>query len=434
MTKVGFLCHRSWGVRNWSFIALVGLFALAGCATRSKRAERVPDWESPTVVTQAVRLPTPQGAPSATNRTDQPPVSRAAGAGQRARDEFPETWIALERWCKATGHAAPTRLSTKSAIAYGLETSSGTFVLRASSQSAQWDGAELRMGFAPQWINGQLFVHRLDLQKTIQPLIGAEYPLTPDVSINLKARQNGLSPALSQEGERENSQESIDDWRLMERDNRSRTVGEFRPCIVIDPGHGGEDGGAKSILGNKLEKEFTLDWARRLGALLQSNGWQVFLTRTNDGEVSLSNRVVFAQEHKADLFVSLHFNSAGTNENEGGLETYCLTPSGMPSTVTRGYPDQPSLSFPNNEFDADNLRLAALVHKELLEVNGHQDRSVRRARFLGVLRGQQRPAILVEGGYLTNRREAALIARAEYRQKLAEAVAEGLQKRLKDKG
>ena len=98
----------------------------------------------------------------------------------------------------------------------------------------------------------------------------------------------------------------------------------------------------------------------------------------------------------------------------------------MPSTVTREFGDEPGSTFPNNAFDARNLQLAYCVHKQLLEVNGRQDRGIRRARFLAVLRGQQRPAVLIEGGYLSNRREAELIADPAYRQKLAEAVARAL--------
>src|SRR5207245_3553619 len=135
------------------------------------------------------------------------------------------------------------------------------------------------------------FVHTLDLTKTIQPLIGG-----PALSFLNGCPQNRLPAGSS-------------------------------PLIVLDPGHGGENPGTKSVLGNRYEKEFTLDWARRLEPLLASNGWQVFLTRTNDADLALSNRVAFAEEHKADLFLSLHFNSAAPNELQAGLETYCLTPA-----------------------------------------------------------------------------------------------------------
>jgi N-acetylmuramoyl-L-alanine amidase len=84
--------------------------------------------------------------------------------------------------------------------------------------------------------------------------------------------------------------------------------------------------------------------------------------------------------------------------------------------------------FPNNAFDAQNLELALRVHRALLATNKHQDRGVRRARFPGVLRGQRCPAILIEGGYLSNPDEARHIEDGDYRQKLAEAIANALVK------
>jgi len=198
------------------------------------------------------------------------------------------------------------------------------------------------------------------------------------------------------------------------------------PVVVIDPGHGGENPGTKSVLGAHYEKEYTLDWAMRLQALLLANKCKAFLTRSNDVDLALSNRVAFAVRHNADMFVSLHFNSAAPNETEGGLETYCLTPVGMPSSLTRGYSDEIRQTFPNNGFDTRNLVLALKIHRGLLQVNGHHDRGVRRARFPGVLRGQQCAAVLVEGGYLSNPQEARLISDPAYRQRLAEAVAKAL--------
>jgi N-acetylmuramoyl-L-alanine amidase len=291
-----------------------------------------------------------------------------------------ETWIPLSRWCQANGLAAPCLVGQEPAPAYALSTSGGVFVVRAGSQVSYWDGLEVRLGFAPQMINGQPCLHALDVKKTLEPLVKGAF-------------LSGL-----------------------------RT----NPTIVIDPGHGGQDSGTKSVLGYRGEKDFTLDWALRLGSLLATNGWQVFLTRSGDTDLSVANRIAFAEAHKADAFLSLHFNSSAPNDQQAGLETYCLTPTGMPSTITRGYNDDPALAFPNNAFDAQNLRLALQVHRALLQVNGGHDRGVRRARYLGVLRGQNRPAILVEGGYLSNPREARRIADPAYRQKLAEAVAKAL--------
>ena len=197
---------------------------------------------------------------------------------------------------------------------------------------------------------------------------------------------------------------------------------------MIDPGHGGVEGGTCSVKGDGCEKTFTLDWALRLARRLETNGWTVHLTRTSDVEVSLPARVEFAEAQHADFFLSLHFNHSGGGPEPAGLETLCLTPTGMESTLTRGYPDNPRDVFANNTFDAENLRLAVRVHRELLAVNGNRDRGIRRARFPGVLRGQNRPAVLIEGGFLSNPDEARRIADANYREKLAEAVAEALKK------
>jgi N-acetylmuramoyl-L-alanine amidase len=237
-------------------------------------------------------------------------------------------------------------------------------------------------------MGGQPHVHNLDLKKTLQPLMHS----SPAASISTNL------------------------------------------TVVIDPGHGGADSGTASVLGYHYEKDFTLDWARRLGSLLASNGWRVFLTRTTDTDLSLSNRIAFAEARRAGVFVSLHFNSAAPNDQQAGLETYCLTPTGMPSTVTRGYGDDTTQAFPNNAFDTQNLQFALRVHRALLQVNGKRDRGVRRARFLGVLRGQRCPAILVEGGYLSNPQEARRIADPDYRQKLAEAVAQALADKAENAG
>jgi N-acetylmuramoyl-L-alanine amidase len=253
-------------------------------------------------------------------------------------------------------------------------------VLGIGSLGAAWNGIEINLGFTPQFIDGEVFLNELDLKKNLEPLLCA--------------------PPLA--------------------------FGTNR-IIVIDPGHGGSNTGTRSDLDGRFEKEFTLDWAKRLKPLLETNGWTVFLTRTSDVYESNSNRVVFAGEHHADLFISLHFNSTPDRGKKiGGLETYCITPTGMPSTLTRGFADPWSEHLPNNAFDAQNLQLAVRVHSALLRATGIEDRGVRHSRFETVLRGQDCPAILVEGGYLSNPREAAQIESAEYRQKLAEAVAAAL--------
>jgi N-acetylmuramoyl-L-alanine amidase len=197
--------------------------------------------------------------------------------------------------------------------------------------------------------------------------------------------------------------------------------------VVIDPGHGGKDSGTRSVLGRELEKTYTLDWALRLAHQLQLRGWTPVLTRTNDADVSLADRVALADRVGADFFISLHFNSGAANRELTGIETYCLTPTGMPSNLTREYEDDPRESHPNNQYDEQNVLLATRLHRSLLRATNAVDRGVRHARFMAVLRGQNRPAVLIEGGYLSNVAEARRVATPDYRQALAEAVAKGLE-------
>jgi len=290
------------------------------------------------------------------------------------------TWTSLDQWATTHGVGAPHRLSVSPVVSYAIGSQHGVMVVDIGSRDATWNGIQVHLGFAPEFIDDQIFVHGLDLQKNFAPLL-CEAPSLP----------------------------------------------ELHHIIVIDPGHGGMNGGTISVLpGHRPEKTFTLDWARRLAPLLEAQGWQVYLTRTNDTDVAITNRVNFAVTHGADLFISLHFNSAGSDQRQAGLETYCITPTGMPSTITRDYADLVSRSFPANAYDRESLWLALRLHNAILHATSEEDRGVRRARFLGVLQGEHCPAVLIEGGYLSNPHEAALIENGEYRQKLAEAVANAL--------
>jgi N-acetylmuramoyl-L-alanine amidase len=255
-------------------------------------------------------------------------------------------------------------------------------VLTAGKRTALWNGMNMELGFAPAMTNGQPCLHQLDLAKTLAPLT--------------------LRPALLLQSNR---------------------------VVMLDPGHGGDNRGAKSAVADHYEKEFALDWAFRLERLLKAAGWTVYLTRTTDVDVPLADRVGFADAVHADLFISLHFNSTDQPQSrteQGGIETYCLTPVGMQSSVTRHFEDEPGRAYPNNSFDDQNYLYASRLHRAIVAATQRRDRGLRRARFMGVLRGQNRPAVLVEGGYLTHPAEARLIGNPDYRQKLAEAVAAAL--------
>lgn len=290
------------------------------------------------------------------------------------------TWTSLDRWAAERKIGQVHKLSNSPVVTYAIGSSNGVMVLTIGSIGAIWNGIEINLGFAPEMIDGEVFLHGLDLQKNLEPLL--------------------CEPPIS-----------------FPQTNRT---------IVIDPGHGGSNLGTRSVLDGRFEKEFTLDTARRLKSLLETNGWTVFLTRTNDSFVTNADRVVFAEAHHADLFISLHFNSAAPDQKAAGLEIYCITPTGMPSTLTRNFSDLWSENLQNNNFDSQNLRLAVKLQSAILHKMGMDDRGVRRSRFDTVLRDQKRPAILIEAGYLSNPAEAKLIESGDYRQKLAEVIATAL--------
>jgi len=197
--------------------------------------------------------------------------------------------------------------------------------------------------------------------------------------------------------------------------------------VIVDPGHGGADNGAYSARGG-MEKTYTLDTALRLERLLLSRGVTCTLTRRRDEFIPLEERARFGERYPDFLFVSIHFNSAGRNAR--GLETYAETPRGAASTSSEGSLRQADFeNVPGNDENPLNILLASSIHRRI--VNGidpndaEADRGVKRARFV-VLKENPLPATLVEGGFLTNPLESRLVNLPEYRQRLAECIADGI--------
>jgi len=194
--------------------------------------------------------------------------------------------------------------------------------------------------------------------------------------------------------------------------------------VVIDAGHGGSDNGATSRLGN--EKTYTLDTAYRLDAILRAAGLKTVFTRRTDVFVDLYERAHIASLYPDYCFVSIHYNSA--MEEARGLETYCVSPRGAASTSSAYLTRGDIQALPGNEYDTQNILLASMVHSEIIKLNpgdATADRGVKRARFV-VIKQNVLPAILVEGGFVSNHFEAARINRPEYRQSLAQAIARGV--------
>jgi N-acetylmuramoyl-L-alanine amidase len=173
-------------------------------------------------------------------------------------------------------------------------------------------------------------------------------------------------------------------------------VGRFR-TVVLDAGHGGIDKGARGVDGS-LEKKYALDTAKRVERGLKRAGYRVVMTRKSDYFVPLPTRAAISNRQRGAVFVSIHYNWA-RNSGAQGTETFYHS--------SRSYP------------------LAANIQRELSRHSNN--RGVKRARF-HVLRNNVRPAVLVEGGFLSNSAEARKVRSPFYRQRLADAIVRGIVK------
>ncbi|WP_262675934.1 N-acetylmuramoyl-L-alanine amidase [Paenibacillus sp. J5C2022] len=169
--------------------------------------------------------------------------------------------------------------------------------------------------------------------------------------------------------------------------------------IVIDAGHGGSDPGSESKSLNRWEKEFNLTVALMLQAELEKlDNVRVHMTRTDDTYIALLDRVAFAEEKKADMFISIHANSY-TKTSVSGTETY---------------------------FERENSKgLAEIMHKHLLGATGFNDRGVRQAAYK-VIKETTMPAVLLESGYLSNPEEAKKLFDKNKQKDIVQAIVKGV--------
>jgi N-acetylmuramoyl-L-alanine amidase len=196
--------------------------------------------------------------------------------------------------------------------------------------------------------------------------------------------------------------------------------------VIIDPGHGGADNGANSRTGY-MEKTGTLDTAKRLQRILTEQGIPTVMTRQSDVFIPLEDRAAFGERYPGYVFVSLHFNCGPRESN--GVETFALTPQYSGSTDAGGtIRISDATRESGNRTDEGNVLLAYFIHSEVTKYHSDEgDRGLKRARFV-VLRKNTVPSTLVEGGFLTNKIDGSLISSESYREKLAGAVARGVQR------
>jgi N-acetylmuramoyl-L-alanine amidase len=207
------------------------------------------------------------------------------------------------------------------------------------------------------------------------------------------------------------------------RPHRVPNVGKVQ-TVVLDPGHGGYDKGQVSRYG--AEKDFALDVARKLRPILQAKGLRVIMTREGDYFVPLEVRAQIANAARNSIFVSIHFNATNDDPNATGFEIFSFTPQGAPSTSDSAMAASFRNTQPGSSVDAQSLALSACIYHSLLGHIPEFDRGIKRARF-AVLRLTKVPAVLIEGGFLTERGESKLISSKDWRAKLAGAIGIGIE-------
>ena len=169
--------------------------------------------------------------------------------------------------------------------------------------------------------------------------------------------------------------------------------------VVLDAGHGGHDRGGVPRQ-RVSEKMMTLDVTQRLKKILEASGYRVVMTRNSDVFIPLGTRTAIANSYRGATFVSVHFNSA-SRAGANGIETYY--------------------------YRGDSSSLAASIHRNVVAVTPTENRGIRRRGYY-VLRQTKIPGVLVECGFLTNPTEANYALNANYRQRLAEAIARGIRR------
>lgn len=193
-----------------------------------------------------------------------------------------------------------------------------------------------------------------------------------------------------------------DDEELIAMGGRPK---EFR-TIILDAGHGGKDGGTQNLKMGLIEKRLALKTTRMTHMVLKRMGYKVILIRDGDQFVELDDRVSKANKYPHSLFVSIHFNSSPSKE-ASGIEVFYFND---PQHKNRSY---------------SSSSLAGCVLKEMLRSSGAVNRGVKEGAFR-VIKSTNAPAILVEGGFLTNDAEAAKLSQNAYLQTLASSIAKGI--------
>ena len=209
--------------------------------------------------------------------------------------------------------------------------------------------------------------------------------------------------------------------KIESRTAKSPAASKPFAVVVLDPGHGGQDSGA--MCGGVLEKDLTLDVARRIDRLLNSEGIATLMTRVGDTYVSLADRAAFANRVRKCIFISIHFNE-DNKPVASGVETYYAAHQITAGSFLASWLPflwRPLSDSPNPE----SQNLAALVQEALVARTRSIDRGTEARQFF-VIANVTSPAVLIEGGFLTNKEDISKLGSEDYRDQIAAAVADGI--------
>lgn len=225
-----------------------------------------------------------------------------------------------------------------------------------------------------------------------------------------------------------------------------------RYTVVIDAGHGGKDNGA-SCCKVRIEKKVAFAISKKLKAKLENMGFKVYMTRYKDNFIQLPKRTEFANQKRADIFVSIHANAAPSKKQAKifkGIEVYYLSPA-QTKRAKEAAEKENSVMFEGKDYYTKNAYLSLLNREKIVEshklgldvshqmiksVRGHfgkvHNGGVKPANFW-VLVGAQMPGILIETGYITHPDEGKNLFDSYYQKLLAKGIAEGIERYLKNK-
>jgi len=196
----------------------------------------------------------------------------------------------------------------------------------------------------------------------------------------------------------------------------------LKPLVILDPGHGGKDGG--TVSGDVLEKNLNLLLMKKIANELKRYQISVVTTRSVDEMVGLSDRALIANKYPNAIFVSIHHNAATLNSAKG-IETYYSNQKPKSLKIEQMH----LLKIKEGEAFVDNRSkmLAKLLHSSVCQVTDAADRGVR-DRSLAMTRWVSCPSVLIECGFLTNPEEKLDLLSESYRDALSRGVADGILK------